>query len=54
MPFSGDLPNPGIKPKPPALLVDHLSHQGSPLHALSHLIFTLMWRKAHYYYFTRR
>ena len=29
-PFPGDLPNPGIKPMPPALLVDSsLSHQGS-------------------------
>ena len=32
-PFSGDLPNPGIEPRSPALLVDSLSAepQGKPL-----------------------
>ena len=28
-PYPGDLPNPGIEPRSPALLC-HLSHQGSP------------------------
>ena len=33
MPPPGDLPNPGIKPRSPALQANlyHLSHQGSPV-----------------------
>ena len=29
-PSPGDLPDPGIKPRSPALQLYHLSHQGSP------------------------
>ena len=29
--LQGNLPDPGYKPRSPALQADHLSHQGSPL-----------------------
>ena len=39
-PSPGDLPDPGIEPKFPALQVDSLllSHQGNPAHPFSHRI----------------
>ena len=40
IPFSSDLPDPGIEPRSPALRVDHLSHQGSPPHILYPVLFS--------------
>ena len=45
-PSPGDLPNPGIKPRSPALQVDlyQLSHKGSPCYTVgSHSLFYTQW-----------
>ena len=43
-PFSGDLPNPGIKPRSPVLQADFLclSHQGNPNFIVDHLKITVV------------
>ena len=46
-PSPGDLPNPGIKPRSPALQADalkHLSHQGQATHS-SILVWKTPWRE---------